>query len=93
MAFVNDAVALHAATLSGTATSASTMARAEYAAALHAVIYAGPENRFYFAWNDASPKSLADHLDDAWRAAGDKYGANPPVHAYPKNRTLNSESQ
>lgn len=102
MAFVDDAVAIRAVMLTVeqgdpiTETEAGyrieeayAKARAEYADALQAVIFAGPEDRFYLVWTDEAPNGLADHVDDAWRNARGKYGANPPIHARPKNTNTN----
>lgn len=86
-AFLAAAVALRAADPAGSGNAASPghdaiiRARAEFEAAIHAIMFPPSEGRFYFLWASATEaRLLMPYTQTAWRNARGEYGEQQPSH-------------
>lgn len=95
-AFLDAAIALRAEDLASQNVAplkdgaALRVARAEFAAALHAMFFPPTDGRFIFCWASAvQAKLLVSYTQRAWSAADGKYGDKAPIHFEAKDPTDN----
>lgn len=94
--FIDACVALRADNLAGEAegpvsgANALTMARAEFDAALNAVLYPPSERRFYIMWKSSpQARALVHYTQTVWSSAAGKYGDQQPMHYEAKSKVQN----
>lgn len=74
--------------------AAIRVAKAEFAAALHAVFFPPTDGRFIFCWASAEiAKLLVPYTQLAWSAANGKYGERAPIHFEAKDPTDNDNKK
>jgi len=99
-AFLDAAIALRAEDLASQNVAplkdgaALRVAKAEFAAALHAMFFPPTDKRFIFCWASAvQAKLLVPYTQRAWSAANGKYGDRAPTHFEAKDTTDNDNKR
>jgi hypothetical protein len=99
-AFLDAAIALRAEDLASQNVAplkdgaALRVAKAEFAAALHAVFFPPTDGRFIFCWASAAQaQALVPYTQRAWSAANGKYGLREPIHFEAEDPTDNDNKK